>query len=72
MRFIYDFLSLKNDVLNLQKELGKKTLIFFAGVWKVTGERPVSGAGSVPICHGSGTLQIVLGTVGIFILPLVS
>ncbi len=62
----YDFLSLKNDANVVLKVISKKILV---AVLKVTDEIAGSGAGSesgsvnrgsVPKCHGSATLDVLL------------
>jgi hypothetical protein len=58
---LYDFLSLKNDInvpskSNKQKKLGQKYLLLVS--WRTLMKRAGSGAGSVPKCHGSGTLLV--------------
>jgi hypothetical protein len=56
----YAFLSLKNDVNTPSKSNKQKKLefLFLVGSLKVTDEKSrIRGSGSVPKCHGSGTLK---------------
>ncbi len=65
---LFDFLSLKNDVMYLQKVTSRKNCVknqFFACIMKVSDENSriripihqsgawICGSGSTPICHGS-------------------